>query len=69
MKSNFYMISDDPNVSLGIVNCSFYTRRIPPKVASQETKVYACIFSREVQLLGTSCKDFHDSCLAKPVQP
>ena len=23
----FYMISDNPNVSLGIVDCSFYTRR------------------------------------------
>ena len=23
----FYMISDDPNVSLGIVDCSLYTRR------------------------------------------
>ena len=25
---NFYMISDNPNVSLGIVDCSLYTRRI-----------------------------------------
>ena len=25
---NFYMISDNPNVSLGIVDCSIYTRRI-----------------------------------------
>ena len=24
---NFYMISDNPNVSLGIVDCSLYTRR------------------------------------------
>ena len=28
---NFYMISDNPNVSLGIVDCSLYTRRIPLK--------------------------------------
>ena len=27
----FYMISDNPNVSLGIVDCSLYTRRIPLK--------------------------------------
>ena len=27
-RPNFYMISDNPNVSLGIVDCSFYTRRI-----------------------------------------
>ena len=25
---NFYMISDNPNVSLGVVDCSLYTRRI-----------------------------------------
>ena len=28
---NFYMISDNPNVSLGIVDCSLYTRRISLK--------------------------------------
>ena len=27
-RPDFYMISDNPNVSLGIVDCSFYTRRI-----------------------------------------
>ena len=27
-RSNFYMISDNPNVSLAIVDCSTYTRRI-----------------------------------------
>ena len=27
-RPNFYMISDNPNVSLGIVGCSLYTRRI-----------------------------------------
>ena len=27
-RPNFYMISDNTNVSLGIVDCSFYTRRI-----------------------------------------
>ena len=27
-RPNFYMISDNPNVTLGIVDCSFYTRRI-----------------------------------------
>ena len=30
-RPNFYMISDNPNVSLGIVDCSLYTRRIPLK--------------------------------------
>ena len=28
---NFFMISDNPNVSLGIVDCSLYTRRNAPK--------------------------------------
>ena len=28
---NFYLISDNPNVSLGIVDCSLYTRRIALK--------------------------------------
>ena len=28
---NFYMISDNPNVSLGIAVCSLYTRRIALK--------------------------------------
>ena len=27
-RPNFYMISDNPNVSLGILDCSLYTRRI-----------------------------------------
>ena len=31
-RPNFYMISDNPNVSLGIVDCSLYTRRIALKI-------------------------------------
>ena len=30
-RPNFYMISDNPNVSLGIVDCSLYTRSIALK--------------------------------------
>ena len=30
-RPNFYMISDNPNVSLGIVDCSLHTRRIALK--------------------------------------
>ena len=30
-RPNFYMISDNPNVSLGIVDCSLYSRRIALK--------------------------------------
>ena len=31
VRPNFYMISDNPNVSLGIVDCSLYIRRIALK--------------------------------------
>ena len=31
-RPNFYMISDNPNISLGNVDCSPYTRRIALKV-------------------------------------
>ena len=30
-RPNFYMLSDNPNVSLGVVDCSLYTRRIALK--------------------------------------
>ena len=30
-RPKFYMISDNPNVKLGIVDCSLYTRRIALK--------------------------------------
>ena len=30
-RPNFYMISESPNVSLAIVDCSLYTRRIALK--------------------------------------
>ena len=30
-RPNFYMVSDNPNVTLGIVDCSIYTRRIALK--------------------------------------
>ena len=30
-RPNFYMISDNTNINLGIVDCSFYTRRIALK--------------------------------------
>ena len=66
-RPNFYMICDNPNVSLGIVDCSLYTRRIALKDDSQETNGHACLHSCRVQLFGNSCKDFHHSCQTKPV--
>ena len=38
-RHNFYMISDNPNVSLGIVDCSIYTRRIALKDDYHKTKM------------------------------
>ena len=36
---NCYMISDNPNVSLGIVDCSLYTRRIALKDDYHKTRM------------------------------
>ena len=38
-RPNFYMISDNPNVSLGIVDCSLYTRRIALKDDYHKTRI------------------------------
>ena len=38
-RPNFYMISDNPNVSLGIVDCSLYTRRIALKDDYHKTRM------------------------------
>ena len=38
-RPNFYMISDNPNVTLGIVDCSLYTRRIALKDDYQKKRM------------------------------
>ena len=38
-RPNFYMISDNPNVSLGIVNSSLYTRRIALRNVSHKKRM------------------------------
>ena len=38
-RPNFYMISDNPNISLGIVDWSLYTRRIALKKDSHEKRM------------------------------
>ena len=38
-RPNFYMISDNPNVSLGFVDCSLYTRRIALKVGYHKKRM------------------------------
>ena len=61
--SNVYMISDNPNVSLGIVDCSLYTRRIPLKDDYHKKRMDMLAYTPvEFQLFGNSCKDFHRSC-------
>ena len=64
---NFYMISDNPNVSLGIVDCLLYSSYCPQGWLSQQTNGHACLHSCVVQLFGNSCKDFHHSNQAKTV--
>ena len=64
---NFYMISDNPNVSLGIVACSLYASYSSQGWLSQETNRHACLHSSEIQIIGDSSKDFHHSCQTKPV--
>ena len=58
-RPNFYMISDNPNVSLGIVDCSLYTRRIALKddyhKKSMEVLAYAPV---EYSYLETLEKTF-----------
>ena len=38
-RPNFYMISDNPNVSLGIVGCSLHTRRVALKDEYQKNRM------------------------------
>ena len=56
-RPSFYMISDNPNVSLGIVDCSLYTCRIALK-DDYHKKRHAGICSSGVQLFGDFCKDW-----------
>ena len=45
-RPKFYMISDNPNVSLGIVDCSVYTRRIAIEDDyHKKTNGHACLQS------------------------
>ena len=67
---NFYMISDNPNVSLGIVDCSVYTHRIVFKDDyHKKNNGHECTTSRGVQLFGNSGRDFYLSRQKKPVHP
>ena len=58
-RNNFYRISDNPNVSLGIVDCSLHTRRIVLKDDYHKKRMdmlaYAAV---EYSYLGTLAKTF-----------
>ena len=67
-RPNLYMISGNPNVSLGTVDCSLYTRRVALKDDYHKKRMDMLAFhSCGVQLLGNSCRYFHRSCQTKPV--
>ena len=58
-RPNFYMISDNPNVSLGIVDCSLYTRRIALKDDSHKKRMDMLAFTPvEFNCLKTLAKAF-----------
>ena len=58
-RPNFYMISDNPNVSLGIVDCSFYTRRIALKDDYHKKKMDMLAYAPvECNYLETLAKTF-----------
>ena len=69
-RPNFYMISDNPNVSLGIVDCSIYTRLIVLKAQgclSQKENRHARSCSCRIQFFGDFDKDIHHTCETKPI--
>ena len=67
-RPNFYMISENPNVSLGIVDCSQYNRRVMLKEDYQKKKnVSTSLCSSWVQLHGNIGKDFYHSCTTEPI--
>ena len=58
-RPNFYMISDNPNVSLGTVDCSVYTRRIALKDDYRKKRMDMLAFAPvEYNFLETLAKTF-----------
>ena len=58
-RPNFYMISDNPNVSLGIVDCSLYTRRIALKYDYHKKRMDMLAYAPvEYNYLETLAKTF-----------
>ena len=64
-RPNFYMITDKPNLSLGIVDCSFYTHRIALKHDYHQNKMDLLAFAPvDYNYFG---KHIHHTCETKPV--
>ena len=58
-RPNFYMISHNPNVRLGIVDCSSYTRRIALKDDYHKKRMDVLAYALvEYNFLGTLAKTF-----------
>ena len=58
-RPNFYMISDNPNVSLGILDCSFYTRCFSFQDEYHKTRMDMIAFAPvEYNYLETLAKSF-----------
>ena len=58
-RPNFYMISDNPNVSLGIVDCSLYTRRFALKDDYHKKQIDMLVYiPAEFNYLETVAKTF-----------
>ena len=58
-KPKFYMISDNPNVGLGIVDCSLYTRRAALKDEYHKKRMYMLAYAPvEYNYLETLAKTF-----------
>ena len=68
-RPNFYMISDNHNVSLGIVDCSLYTRRIALKDDYHKKRMDMLTYTPvEFNYLETLAKTFIIPARKKPVR-
>ena len=71
-KPNFYIISDNPNVNLGIVDCSLYSHCFALKddyyKKRKDLLPYAPVEYKYL-ILRDSGKDIHHTCEAKSILP
>ena len=66
-RPNFNMISDNPNISLGIVDCSLYTRRIALKDDYHKQRLDMLAYPPVEYNFGDCGKDIHHTCERKPI--